>query len=133
MAMRTFYVRSWFSGWLLLVMAAACDGPCPYISQTVFVTSPDEQLLGLMEVCSRELALRSCLKDDVTCPCRPLCLRLLELVDGFKGNEELESCYIYPSRQSQGRQNNAGAFSLSDDALVASLTYTPSRCDEQAR
>lgn len=116
---------------LLLLMPVGCGEPCPPISQTVYVNAPDDALLRLMADCKRDNSSMSCTQDEPSCLCRPLCLRLLELIDGFAGNEELQSCYVH--NRTNVSSTAEDRLRVSDDAITASLTYRPSRCDEQAR
>ena len=116
---------------MLLVVAAGCGEPCPPIEQTVHVNAPDAALLRLVADCTSKGTSTACAPDELTCVCRPLCLRLLELVDGFVGNEELQSCYVQTRNSVSSTAEDRLRFT--DDAIMASLKYRPSRCDEQAR
>ena len=122
------------AAWLAIALvfgAGACDGPCAQITQTAYVAAPDESLQLLMEGCVTRRD-RECSKGEATCPCMPLCLRVLELIDGFKGNETLERCYATTYDRSRD-DDEASLSPFTQTALVVTLTYTPSSCDEPAR
>lgn len=121
-----------FLAWLF-TGSAACDEPCPPIQQTVYVNAPDEDLQRLIADCKRDGASAGCKQDEIDCVCRPLCLRLLQLIDGFEGNEELQTCYLSPYRAETLQQPNENNLRFSADAIAVSLRYVPSRCDVQAR
>lgn len=123
-----------FSALVWVAMLGACDETCPPISQTVYVPAPDVSLISLMSACrALPTSRQGCEKDQVDCSCRPLCLRVLELIDGFEGNEALEACSVEGVGPSVVRNGSAATPMFTDHAFALSLTYVPSRCDEPAR
>jgi hypothetical protein len=105
-----------------LAALAGC-GDCALIRQAVFVGNPDPQLQTLVDACRAHVSTPDQTCDEagssvpshqsVPCGCRPLCGRVLEIIDQFQGAEDLEACSVA-----------AGA----NGGVVVTVSYRPSTC-----
>lgn len=138
-----FYALITFTG-ICVAMVSACDDPCGRIRQTVEVAEPDADLIALMTDCNegRVSAQSQCpasqmvlLKEpQIPCACRPLCERMLALVDGFPGPETLKSCVLSTGvRHDNGFRSLDAGLPVGPNAFQVSLTYVPSNCHAPAQ
>ena len=125
--------------------AGGCD--CPQIRQQVFIATPDATLAPLVEACRMGVAPagQSCpaprleTQMSVSCPCLPLCRRVMELIDQFSGGETLISCDLHVRSGSGTGTGGAGggAGAVTDtrpltarpDTVAVTVTYRPSTCE----
>lgn len=123
------------AGALACAILAGCD--CGKIAQSVYIASPDSTLQPLLDACRAGVpsAGESCEpllgneRPAIPCGCRPLCRRVLELVDQFSGGEVLLDCRLYVSVDGGAPAGDAGAVATRADTVRVAVTYRPSTCE----
>ena len=122
-------------GLLACTALAGCD--CSKIRQGVYIAAPDSMLQPLVEACLTGAPLpgETCEPllgsgpPAVPCGCRPLCRRVLELIDQFSGGETLLGCQLYTVVDGGVRLGDAGSVATRRDTVRVDVTYRPSTCD----
>lgn len=135
------HFRLWLLGVATLLCTGACEDECSLIQQTIVVPEPDPDLAALARACEvgKINSQAPCASvanvpssDQISCACRPLCERVLGLIDGFPGPELLKSCQLHSTVQRPWRNDDAG-LPIDDNAISVSLSYKPANCNEQAQ
>jgi hypothetical protein len=106
-----------------LAFALAGCHPCGRISQLVSLDTPDAELQTLVDSCVAGMpaAGEQCADPakqpypPIGCGCRPLCERVLAIIDQFAGSETLIECHLLTS-------TDGGT------AVSVNVTYHPSTC-----
>lgn len=122
---------------------------CPRIQQDVYIATPDAMLAPLIEACrsgippgGQTCASSSLPHTNISCPCLPLCRRVMELIDQFSGDETLLSCQLLRNGSGQGSGGAGGSgsggaggaadtrpLSTRPDTVEVAVTYRPSTCE----
>ena len=103
-----------------VLVLAGCE--CSKVSQSIYITNPDADTQALIDNCSAHVpaAGESCMPTSENpypaydCGCLPLCRRVLEIADQFKG-WFIEECHVSISQDAGG-------------GATVMVTYRPSTC-----
>jgi len=116
----------------ILAAGGALTGcACGKIRQTVYVATPDPALQVLVDACRTNVPPpgTTCSppigqsSQSVSCACKPLCHRVLELIDQFSGGETLLECRLqFQTLADAGPGDGAGGTGTSPDAADAGDT-----------
>lgn len=123
----------------VLVCAAFIGCDCPQIRQQVYVAGPDSSLQPLIDACrtaapSTDPRCQSAFGNSqatIPCACRPLCFRVLEIIDQFSGGETLLECDLHSVRDAGSGDGggDGGSTSTPAEPVRITVTYRPSTCD----